>query len=183
MDFSRRLSLTTNAEEPEDGVQWGGGRSLSIITQAQHWKVSSLSVSSRAHWGWCYNLLDSEVVASPATWFLNSISIVAATVLSPKPVLSSPLGWHPLVKPKESRRQQHSAGLKVSLQTPSLYWLVFSKIFEWFYWLTMATIPGFWIHQIQLPHNAYWAKTSEISRLLWFWDKYLFPLFLLHSVS
>lgn len=29
MDFSRRLSLTTNAEETEDGVQWGAGHSAS----------------------------------------------------------------------------------------------------------------------------------------------------------
>lgn len=40
MDFSRKLSLTTNAEEA--GVPVGGG-SLSVIMQAQCWDVSSLS--------------------------------------------------------------------------------------------------------------------------------------------
>lgn len=42
MDFSRKLSLTTNAEKAEDGVPVGDG-SLSVIMQAQCWDVSSLS--------------------------------------------------------------------------------------------------------------------------------------------
>lgn len=42
VDFSRKLSLTTNAEDAEDGVPVGDG-SLSVSMQAQCWDVSSLS--------------------------------------------------------------------------------------------------------------------------------------------